>query len=464
MTIRRSSNSRFATHIGLLLIALLLLGSRQLSADEPDAAALEFFEAKVRPLLVAHCYQCHSEDAEKAQNLEGGLRLDIRQGIRTGGQSGPAIVPGKPNESLLIHSVRYTNKALQMPPDNPLSADQVAVLETWVTMGAPDPRAGTMTPQTRPGIDMNAARQLWAFQLPVKHNPPEVNRTDWPQQELDHFILAALEQRGLQPVRPATRQELIRRATFDLIGLPPTPEEVAAFENDREPGAWDRLIDRLLASPHYGERWGRYWLDVARYADDQGNSFLTPTPAAYLYRDWVVKALNDDMPYHEFIRLQIAGDEIPGPADDYVRRLAGLGFQSLGPQFRKGAAGEAKAKADELEDRVDTLSRGILGLTVSCARCHDHKFDPIPTRDYYSLAAAYNGADWPTRMLASPETIEAHRLWTTQVEQQTAALKKWKDDQSRQLGRVALEQTDAYAIAACRIVALRRLQQTANEV
>ncbi len=211
----------------------------------------------------------------------------------------------------------------------------------------------------------------------------------------------------------------------------------------------------MLASPHYGERWGRYWLDVARYADDQGNSFLTPTPAAYLYRDWVVKALNDDMPYDEFVRLQIAGDEVPGPAADYVTRLAGLGFQSLGPQFRKGAAGEAKAKADELEDRVDTLSRGILGLTVSCARCHDHKFDPIPTRDYYSLAAAYNGAEWPTRMLASPEAIEAHKQWTAQVEQQTTALKKWKDDQARHLGRLALEKSDAYAIAACKMFVLR---------
>jgi Protein of unknown function (DUF1553)/Protein of unknown function (DUF1549) len=297
----------------------------------------------------------------------------------------------------------------------------------------------------------------------LKHALPSLRNTAWPKRPLDYFVLAALEARSLQPVRSATRQELIRRATFDLIGLPPTPEECAAFENDTEPGAWERVIQRLLNSPHYGERWGRYWLDVARYADDQGNSFLTPTPAAYLYRDWVVKAFNDDMPYDEFVLLQIAGDEMTGPAADYVTRLAGLGFQSLGPQFRKGAAGEAKAKADELEDRVDTLSRGILGLTVSCARCHDHKFDPIPTRDYYSLASAYNGADWPTRMLAAPEVVDAHNKWRSQVEQQTASLKKWKDDQAKSVGRNALEQIDRYLHAAGKIIVHRKRNQPLEE-
>jgi Protein of unknown function (DUF1553)/Protein of unknown function (DUF1549)/Planctomycete cytochrome C len=444
---------------------LLAVGSTsQGTADQLDASSVEFFEAKVRPLLVTHCYECHSEDAAKAEKLQGGLLLDHRQGVLHGGESGPVIVPGKPDESVLIKSVRYSDKVLQMPPQAPLSAEQVAVLEQWIAMGAPDPREGTAIVSPKREIDFETERNSWAFRSPVKRAVPNVADSNWPKRPLDHFVLAALEQRSLRPVRPATRQELIRRATFDLIGLPPTTEEVAAFENDAEPGAWERVIERLLTSPHYGERWGRYWLDVARYADDQGNSFLTPTPAAFLYRDWVVKALNDDMPYDEFVRLQIAGDEVPGPAADYVTRLAGLGFQSLGPQFRKGAAGEAKAKADELEDRVDTLSRGILGLTVSCARCHDHKFDPIPTRDYYSLAAAYNGAEWPMRMLASPETVEAHRQWTTQVEQQTAGLKKWKDDQAQQHGRRALEKADAYAIAACKVLVLRNHQLPLDDV
>ena len=451
-----------------LLIAVLcttLCVSKPAVAEDLDASKIEFFESKVRPLLVAHCYECHSEAAEKAKNLQGGLRLDNRAGVQQGGESGPIVVPGKPNESTLISSVRYADQALKMPPKEPLSADQVAVLEKWVSMGAPDPRDGTATvAPTKLGIDFNEGRKRWAFQRPEKHATPKVTNASWPKQPLDHFVLAALEQRSLQPVRNATRQELIRRATFDLIGLPPTPDECAEFENDSGLGAWERVIDRLLKSPHYGESWGRYWLDVARYADDQGNSFLTPTPAAYLYRDWVVKAFNDDLPYDEFVRLQIAGDELPGPASDYVTRLAGLGFQSLGPQFRKGAAGEAKAKADELEDRVDTLSRGILGLTVSCARCHDHKFDPIPTRDYYSLAASYNGADWPNRMLASPEVVDTHNKWRGQVDQQTAALKKWKEDQAKAVGRKALEQVESYVLTTCRMYVQRKLGQPLEEV
>ncbi len=433
-------------------------------AQELDAGSVEYFEAKVRPLLVAHCYECHSEEAVKADNLQGGLRLDNRAGVQQGGESGPVIVAGKPEESALIRSVRYSDKTLQMPPSAPLSTEQVAILEKWVSLGAPDPREGSAhVPPSKAGIDFDEGRKRWAFQPPIKHPAPPVANTSWPIKTLDYFVLAALEQRSLKPVRPATRQELLRRASFDLIGLPPTPEECAAFEKDVEPGAWERVITRLLMSPHYGERWGRYWLDVARYADDQGNSFLTPTPAAYLYRDWVVKALNDDMPYDEFVRLQIAGDLLPDPASDYVTRLAGLGFQSLGPQFRKGAAGEAKAKADELEDRVDTLSRGILGLTVSCARCHDHKFDPIPTRDYYSLASAYNGADWPNRMLASPTVVDAHNQWRAQVDQSTANLKKWKEDRAKAVGRTALDKVDQYVLGALQIYLHRQLASPLDE-
>jgi len=421
-----------------------------------EASGIEFFESKVRPLLASQCYKCHSEEAAKAGKLKGGLRLDTRDGVAKGGEEGPIIKPGKPEESRLIKSVRYTHESLQMPPKQRLSDEEVAILEKWVAMGAPDPREGGATGANPRVIDFDAERKQWAFQSPTKHEPPSVADSTWPRRPLDFFVLAALEKRTLRPVRPATKRELIRRATFDLIGLPPTPEECDAFERDTEPDAYEKLINRLLASPHYGERWGRYWLDVARYADDQGNSFLTPTPAAYLYRDWVVNAFNRDVPYDEFVRLQIAGDEIPGPASDYVARLAGLGFQGLGPQFRKGAAGEAKAKADELEDRVDTLSRGILGLTVSCARCHDHKFDPIPTRDYYSLAAAYNGAEWPSRMLAAPEIVEAHKKWGEQVEQKKAGSKKWSEDQARQLGRDALAKTDAYVVAACKMSVLRQ--------
>ncbi len=329
------------------------------------------------------------------------------------------------------------------------------VLLFWISLigiGAADDAVKIPTQQT---VQLGVEVPLWAFQPPRLHALPVVSATHWPKRALDYFVLAAQDKRKLRPVRAATKAEWIRRATFDLIGLPPTPGECEAFERDTGSDGFAKVIDRLLESPHYGERWGRYWLDIARYADDQGNSFLTPTPSAYLYRDWVVEALNQDMPYDEFVRLQIAGDEVPGPAVDYVKRLAGLGFQGLGPQFRKGAAGEAKAKADELEDRVDTLTRGILGLTVSCARCHDHKFDPIPTRDYYSLAAAYNGAEWSSRMLAAPEIVETHKKWGEQVEQKKAALTAWSEAQARQLGRMALSKTDIYALAAVKVLVLR---------
>jgi len=280
------------TPLSALLCTIAICLSRPMHAGDLDAGTVEFFEAKVRPLLVAHCYECHSEEASKLENLQGGLRLDNRAGVQQGGESGPIVVPGKPNESVLINSIRYADKALQMPPKEPLSAEQVAVLEKWVTLGAPDPREGSATvTSAKRGIDFKEGRQLWAFKPPVKHATPNLTNSSWPKQPLDHFVLAALEQRSLQPVRTATRQELIRRATFDLIGLPPTPEECATFEKDTEPGAWERVIQRLLSSPHYGERWVRYWLDVARYADDQGNPFLTPTPVAYLYRDWVVTAI-----------------------------------------------------------------------------------------------------------------------------------------------------------------------------
>lgn len=309
----------------------------------------------------------------------------------------------------------------------------------------------------------NSVAAVWAFAKPVAHPLPAVSNSQWPRRPLDYFVLAAMEQRRLHPVSAASRRDLIRRVSLDLIGVPPTPEESEAFERDTDPDAYARWVDRLLASPHYGERWARYWLDVARYADDQGNSFLTPTPSAYLYRDWVVDALNRDLPYDEFVRLQIAGDEIPGEASDYVARLAGLGFQGLGPQFRKGAAGEAKAKADELEDRIDTMTRGILGLTVSCARCHDHKFDPIPTRDYYSLAAAYNGAEWPNRMLAAPAIVDAHRRWGEDVEKNKAEIKTWTEAEARRLGREAMAQLEGYVLSAARMMVARHQKLPLDE-
>ena len=447
-------SSRCATVSSVLLCCLSALAlvfavnSASICAAEPDAAGIEFFEKRIRPVLVENCYQCHSEEAHHRKKLKGGLRLDTAAGIRSGGDSGALFVLDKPSESQLIKALRHDE--LKMPPDSKLADAIIADFEQWLKLGAPLPASSGTAVEARQ-IDWPAARQAWAFRVPVEHPAPTVQKSDWPKSIIDAFILAGLEKRGLQPVVAAGRRELIRRATLDLIGLPPTPQDVTDFLNDKSPQAFATVVDRLLESPHYGERWARYWLDLARYADDQGNSFLSPTPKAYLYRDWVVRAFNRDMPYDEFIRLQVAGDELPDGAVDYIERLGGLGFQGLGPQFRKGAAGEEKAKADELEDRLDTLSRGLLGLTVSCARCHDHKFDPIPTRDYYSLAAAYNGASWSDRMLASPETVTRRRDWEQQVQQQKAELEKWTADQCRMAGRRAMEQVDAYLIAAWRL-------------
>jgi hypothetical protein len=278
----------------------------------------------------------------------------------------------------------------------------------------------------------------------------------WVATEVDAFVLAGLQRRGLRPVRPAGKRELIRRATFDLLGLPPTPEEVADFERDGSPNAFARVVDRLLASPHYGERWGRYWLDVSRYADDKALAFPTPWPHAYRYRDWVVRALNEGMPYDQFLRLQLAGDLLPDDAGtDLARKLTGLGFQGLGAEYHKGSV-PAQVLADELDDRIDTLTRGLLGLTVACARCHDHKFDPIPTRDYYSLAAAYNGAAWSLVTLSSPEEAARSRVWVKEGKDLEARIARWAEEQKAAIVRQELRAVGPYLLAAWRLRVLRK--------
>jgi hypothetical protein len=358
-------------------------------------AQVEFFEKKVRPLLTGKCFRCHGPATQK-----GGLRLDSRAEILEGGDSGPAVVPGRPNQSLLIRAVGYGGE-LKMPPKDRLSAEQVRVLTAWVKMGAPWP-AGQAVRQgpASSGFKITAKdRAFWAFR-PVKKPPlPAVKDRSWPQAPIDFFILSQLEKKGLRPVGQADRRALIRRATFDLIGLPPTIAEIDAFLADRSPGAFDRVVDRLLASPHYGERWGRHWLDVARYGEDQAHTFQARIyHDGYRYRDWVVKAFNTDKPYDRFILEQIAGDLLDGP--DRPGRLAALGFFALGPAYY------GKAIADERDDRIDTLSRGFLGLTVACARCHDHKFDPIPTKDYYALAGVFASTNYREYVLTSSGEID----------------------------------------------------------
>ena len=359
----------------------------------PAAAAddgTDFFEAKVRPVLVEHCTKCHSADAAKAGKLKGGLRLDTAAGLLKGGDSGPAVVPGKPKDGTLLASVRYDGDT-QMPPKGQLPPAVVADLEKWVAMGAPDPR--TDAPPAGPAaVDvLDRARGFWSFQPPTAVSPPPTPYDGWAKTETDRYIAAKWVEHGLTPVGPADKRTQIRRVTFDLTGLPPTQDDIRAFEADGRPEAFTEVVDRLLASEHFGERWARHWLDVARYAEDQAHTFsVKPKKSAFQYRDWVVRAFNADMPFDQFARLQIAGDMVPEADGDPFTRLAGLGLLGLGAEYYKNTAA-AQAVADELDDRVDTVTRGFLGLTVSCARCHDHKFDPIPTRDYYGLAGVFNG-------------------------------------------------------------------------
>ncbi|MEX2187667.1 MAG: PSD1 and planctomycete cytochrome C domain-containing protein [Pirellulales bacterium] len=402
-------------HIALFLFAFALAEVCPAEDAPFSADQIEFFEAKVRPLLVKHCYECHSRDSKK---LKGALRLDGRDLAIRGGDSGSAISPGKPAESLLLEAVRW--ESFEMPPSGKLKPAEVATLEKWIELGAPWP-AEANSSAAKPSDAAPSAKQAagydwtkwrkehWAFQPVKKRKPPRVADEAWPQSDVDRFVLSRLERAGLSPAPPAEPRVLVRRIYFDLVGLPPTPAEVDAFvatcERDR-PQAVRELVDRLLASPHYGERWARHWLDVARYSDGHGGFLDNAEYAhAWRYRDWVVAAFNADMPFDKFIKLQIAGD-ILGDRRDAVA----TGFFALGPTYNSDGGDPdsvAQAQAETLSDRLDTLGRGMLGLTLACARCHDHKFDPLPQQDYYSLAGVFNNTAAGESPLAPPEAVDA---------------------------------------------------------
>jgi mono/diheme cytochrome c family protein len=380
----RSTPPLFA-YLCLLLAPLAAPAAGPPQRARPRVGA-DFFEMQVRPLLVEQCQQCHGP-----RKRQGGLRVDSRAALLRGGDSGPAIVPGQPQKSRLIQAVHYRDD-LRMPPKGKLSDKQVAVLATWVQMGAPWPEPPVAVraalPSNQPFQLTARDRAFWSFQPVRQPALTAVKDAGWARTAVDRFILAGLEARGLKPAPQADPRTLLRRVTFDLIGLPPTPEEVDTFLADRRPGAYERVVERLLANPHHGERWARHWMDVARYGEDQAHTFQARKyPQGFRYRDWLVRAFNDDLPYDRFILEQLAADLLDGP--DRTQRLAALGFFALGPVYY----GDPR-KLDQIDDRIDTLTRGLLGLTVACARCHDHKYDPIPTRDYYALAGVVAGTDY----------------------------------------------------------------------
>jgi hypothetical protein len=368
----------------LLALALLPPGGRVRAAD---ARGEEFFEKQVRPLLAERCLKCHGDKKPK-----GGLRLTSRAAVLKGGATGPAVVAGKPDGSLLVQAIRYADTP-RMPPKGKLNDHDVAVLEKWVRLGLPWPEAGARVVNSGGGTFhiTEEQRRFWSFQPVQTVTAPAVKSTRWPRSDLDRFILAALEAKGLRPAPPADKRTLLRRATFDLTGLPPTPAEVDAFLKDTSPDAFRRVVDRLLASPAYGERWGRHWLDLVRYTDSfdtRGLGGEGDCAHAWRYRDWVVNALNRDLPYDRFVTDQIAGDLLPGPGGLNPDGVIATGFLAIG-NWGGGDADKEKLLTDVADDQVDAVSRTFLGLTVACARCHDHKFDPISTRDYYGLAGIF---------------------------------------------------------------------------
>ncbi|MCA9173545.1 MAG: PSD1 domain-containing protein [Planctomycetales bacterium] len=428
--------------LGLTLLSLP--GASAADPAPPDAGQLEFFEQRIRPALAEHCYQCHGAEG----NPKGGLRVDSRHAIREGGESGPAVVPGQPDDSMLLTALRY--EGLQMPPKGKLPQRVIEDFEQWIRSGAADPRetAPNGDQGERPAaVDFAAAAKFWSFQPPARREPPEVRDTEWPRGEIDRFVLAKLESQGLSPSPPAERRAWIRRAYLDVIGLPPSPEETEAFVNDASPRAFEQVVERLLESPHYGERWGRRWLDVARYGEDQAHTFKARNyPRGYLYRDWVVNSLNDDMPYDKFVTWQIAGDLLPD--GQRHERLAALGLFALGPVYYAENVEKAKARADEWDDRIDTLCRGVLGLTVSCARCHDHKFDPITMQDYYGLAGVFASTEYQERPVVSDEVVARRADADRQAQQQQLALDQFLIEQSRGIRPQLVAEIPDYVEAA----------------
>ncbi len=380
---------------GKILVVLLLIGSSVARADEKtagdDAKQIAFFESKIRPMLVQHCYKCHSVEAGKS---EGGLLLDSRKTIRAGGDRGPAVVPGDSKASWLLTAISHTDPDLKMPPKKERLPDSVlSDIKSWIQAGAADPRENEPTKGASPPVTLEAGRQFWAFQKPVAHPTPLTKNPSWAKRDLDHFILAKLDASGLAPSADAEPATLLRRLHFDLVGLPPSPTAVREFLQRVAAEGLDRAlaaeVDPLLASPQFGERWGRHWLDVARFAESSGKEANISFPYAFRYRDYVIDAVNADLPFDRFLVEQIAGDLLPSDGDaERARLLIATGFLALGPKNLE-EGNPLQFAADVVDEQIDTVTRAVMANSVACARCHDHKFDPFPMQDYYALAGVF---------------------------------------------------------------------------
>jgi hypothetical protein len=423
-------------HWSFLAVLLSIGAPLRITAADSE---LEFFEKRIRPLLVENCYKCHSAESEK---LKGGLLLDTKEGLARGGESGPVIVPGDPEASSLIKAVQWTNEKLQMPPKKKLSDAEIADLTHWVKIGAPDPRSNTA-----PAPILAKASEHWAFQPPKRPSPPRVKDSSWPQNEVDFFVLAKLEENNLAPSTRADRRTLLRRASYDLTGLPPTFEEMQAFEKDPSPDAFKRAVDRLLDSPRYGEKWGRHWLDLARFADTKGYVYSDREEGqfvhSHVYRDWVIRAFNTDMPYDEFLRQQIAGDSLPGAkdAEGLESPLAATGFLTVGRRF-------LGVTHDIIDDRIDTLTKATQALTVSCARCHDHKFDPIPIQDYYSLYGVFSASiERTVRLEKTPPATKEYAEFKKGYDEREAKLQETFEKRKAELLAKIRTKTPEYLAA-----------------
>ena len=391
----------------LIALAGTLLAATGLRAAEAEITPQQsaFFEEKIRPVLVKHCYKCHSEAEGKSK---GGLIVDSKSGLRAGGSSGYAIIPGNAERSLLIEAIRHTNEDLQMPPDYKLSRRIIGDFEQWIKMGAPDPRedGNTVVVNWR---DPDKARNFWAFEQPVKPEVPK-STSSWPRTDIDHFVLQKTAEQGLKIVGDADRATLVRRAYYDLLGLPPSPKTVDRFSYSKDGEDFERLLDLLLDSPLFGEKWGRHWLDVARYAESCGKEANITFPHAWRYRDYVIKAFNQDKPYDRFIQEQIAGDLLRSKTkEERADLMVATTFLAMGPKSMN-EANQRQFMADLIDEQIDATSQAVLGMTIACARCHDHKFDPISQREYYALAGIFASTETFYGTVATQGNRRAGRL------------------------------------------------------